>query len=197
MRLVILIIAALTCASGSLAQSSPKLDVQTDKAHSKVTALTFERIDTRVAIGRFLQAFKKRFVIDESVKGTFSLRLKNKPFHAAWIAVLAASNVSCELVDGTYRVSRGGHIDVPQAASSESQPDQRITIDLKDAEVRDGIRSIFMMCRGKYSLAPDVKGKVNVSLHKVSLEVALKIICESVGATWRLEDGVYHITKRV
>jgi type IV pilus assembly protein PilQ len=57
----------------------------------------------------------------------------------------------------------------------------RISLDLKDADIRDVIRTFGELARINVVIDPDVKGSVTVSLHDVRWEDALDVILRSNG----------------
>ena len=191
MKLPLVVVATIVCGlaiccASSIALPKPELRVTTD-----------DQADTRQAITKLLQAFKKSFRIGPDVKGSVTARVKNATFESALIRVMAAAGVNYEIVDGTYVFSKAEHMNTakpPDVALPSGETS--VSIDLDSADVRVGLQSIFSQCRRKVLIATDVKGLVTLNLRKVSLEAALKIICESVGATWWLEDGIYRISKR-
>jgi len=60
-------------------------------------------------------------------------------------------------------------------------PGDRISIDLKDADIRDVIRTFGELARINVVIDPDVKGSVTVRLHDVRWEDALDVILRSNG----------------
>jgi type IV pilus assembly protein PilQ len=60
-------------------------------------------------------------------------------------------------------------------------PGDRISLDLKDADIRDVIRTFGELARINVVIDPDVKGSVTVSLHDVRWEDALDVILRSNG----------------
>jgi type II secretory pathway component HofQ len=61
------------------------------------------------------------------------------------------------------------------------EPGDRISLDLKDADIRDVIRSFGELARINVVIDPDVKGSVTVRLHDVRWEDALDVILRSNG----------------
>ena len=82
------------------------------------------------------------------------------------------------------------------AATYAQEEENRISLDLKDANLEDALRLIF---RPPYSFAlePGVTGRVTVSLHDVTFSQALRAILDLNRLTYRKEaNNVYVITKR-
>jgi len=68
-------------------------------------------------------------------------------------------------------------------------------IHLENANIRDAIRKISENAGVSYSVAPDVQGNVTLSAKNLSYEVLLRNLVRQVGASYRLEAGIYEVTK--
>ena len=65
-------------------------------------------------------------------------------------------------------------------------------------DIRDALKRLFDRTATRYRIAPDVKGKVTgVSLADVFLETAMQTLLRQVDATYRIEDGVVQIIRRI
>ena len=80
----------------------------------------------------------------------------------------------------------GKRQDVSQTVVSKLEFDQ--------IEVRDALRELFMNVKVSYSIEPDVHGPVTLSTRNASFDSNLKMILQQVGATYRIESGVYVIS---
>ena len=83
------------------------------------------------------------------------------------------------------------------SAAFSQDEENRISLDLRDANLDDALRLIF---RPPYSftLEPGVTGRVTVSLHDVTFSQALRAILDMNRLTYRKEpNNVYVITQRV
>lgn len=69
----------------------------------------------------------------------------------------------------------------PAPTPARLAPGDRISVDLKDADIRDVVKSLAAMARVNLVIDPDVKGSVTVSLHDVSWVDALEVILRSNG----------------
>jgi len=67
-----------------------------------------------------------------------------------------------------------------------------INIDIKNTPVADVLKQLQQQVPGfEYQLDPAVQGNVNVSLRDIDINAALRLIVDSVGATYRVDQGTY------
>ena len=69
----------------------------------------------------------------------------------------------------------------PATAHRPLAPGDRISLDLKDADVRDVLRSFGRLARVNIAIDPEVRGSVTVRLNDVRWEDALDVILRSNG----------------
>ena len=69
-------------------------------------------------------------------------------------------------------------------------------LELDQADVRDALRIIFRTVGANYSIDPLVQGTVTLSIRDVPFETALRNVLNQVGATYRVEAGIYVIFLR-
>ncbi len=81
----------------------------------------------------------------------------------------------------------------PAQASARLSPDERISLDLKDADIRDVLRSFAALTGTSLVIDPDVKGSVTVCLHDVSWVDALEVILRSNGLGMVSEGRVLRV----
>lgn len=80
------------------------------------------------------------------------------------------------------------------ASAGQGLLDERIDIELKDADVGQTLRSFGAVLEAEEVLIdPAVSGEVTITLHSVRVETVLTALCESVGCVWSFEDGVLTI----
>lgn len=81
------------------------------------------------------------------------------------------------------------------AAVEDSPP---VTLDLKDVEVRSAIDALFRGRPGmNFSVSQDVSGIVpSLSISNVPFDSALKSLLKTSGLVYRIENGVYMISKK-
>jgi uncharacterized membrane protein YgcG len=87
---------------------------------------------------------------------------------------------------------------VPSMAYAQEDITQKeiSSLDLNQADVREGVRALFKNLNVSYSIDPEVQGPVTVNLKNVKFETALQNILRQVDATYRIEAGVYVIVKK-
>ncbi|MEP6768315.1 MAG: secretin and TonB N-terminal domain-containing protein [Acidobacteriota bacterium] len=69
----------------------------------------------------------------------------------------------------------------PRATPVPLSAGELISVDLKDADIRDVLKSFAEMAKVHLVVDPDVKGSVTVSLHDVTWVDALEVILRSNG----------------
>jgi type II secretory pathway component HofQ len=72
-------------------------------------------------------------------------------------------------------------------------PGDRISLDLKDADIRDVIRTFASLAKINVVIDPEVKGSVTVRLHDVRWEDALDVILRSNGLGSVREDNLMRV----
>jgi type II secretory pathway component GspD/PulD (secretin) len=66
-------------------------------------------------------------------------------------------------------------------------------VDYNRDDVSDALRELIGNVGLSYTLDPDVKGSVTLSLHNVTFEDALGNVLRQVNASYRMEKGIIHI----
>jgi hypothetical protein len=74
-----------------------------------------------------------------------------------------------------------------------SAADNRISLELKDADLPSALTMLFKNTGKSFVLEGGAQGTVNVSLNEVSWDQALRAVLESLNLTYRIEGTVYHI----
>ena len=72
-------------------------------------------------------------------------------------------------------------------------PGDRISLDLKDADIRDVIRTFASLAKINVVIDPEVKGSVTVRLHDARWEDALDVILQSNGLGSVREDNLVRV----
>ena len=80
-----------------------------------------------------------------------------------------------------------------RAAHTPLAPGDRISLDLKDADIRDVIRTFAELAHINVVVDPDVRGSVTVRLHDVRWEDALDVILRSNGLGAVREDNLMQV----
>ena len=79
-------------------------------------------------------------------------------------------------------------------AAEDNSP---VTLDLKDADVKSAIESLFRGRSRNYSISQDVAGAIpSLSITGVPFDQALKSLLKSAGLVYRVENNVYMISKK-
>jgi beta-lactamase regulating signal transducer with metallopeptidase domain len=73
---------------------------------------------------------------------------------------------------------------------------QKISMDLRDADLRDVVNTFGKLTGLQMQIDPDVHGKVTVSWHDVPWDEAFEDLINQNGLTWQLHDKVAHISRR-
>lgn len=74
-------------------------------------------------------------------------------------------------------------------SSAGSELDERISVELRAADVREVVASFAQLVQVEAEISPEVRGEVTIELHRVRVATALTAVCESSGCLWRIEDG--------
>ncbi|MEX2243803.1 MAG: hypothetical protein WD716_08165, partial [Fimbriimonadaceae bacterium] len=91
----------------------------------------------------------------------------------------------------------GSMLTAPIVGTAHGQ-DQKIipSLDLDQADIRDALLIIFKHAGYSYSVENGVQGTVTVHLVNQPFESVLRNVLNQVGATYRIEGGIYNIMPR-
>ena len=78
---------------------------------------------------------------------------------------------------------------------SADKPAEPITMHLKDADVRDVLKTIGTLTGKTMDVASDVNGKVSIYVENVPWTEALQEVVSQVGAKARVDGDTIHVTK--
>ena len=67
------------------------------------------------------------------------------------------------------------------------------TVNFQSVDIREALRDVFRKANVSYSIAPDVQGRVTAIGTNVPLETAVRLLANQVGATYRIEGGIYQV----
>ncbi|MER3414233.1 MAG: hypothetical protein C4341_08385, partial [Armatimonadota bacterium] len=93
----------------------------------------------------------------------------------------------------------GAFLVAPISSVAQEDPSQKIVphLELQQAEIRDALKLLFESVGiQNWSIANDVQGTITIKVTNLPFETVLRNILNQVGATWRVEAGVYQIVKR-
>ena len=80
-----------------------------------------------------------------------------------------------------------------QPVSAPLSASEPISLDLKDADLRDVLRTFAKLARLNIAIDPEVKGSVTVRLHDVPWDQALDVILQINGLGYVLEGNVLRV----
>jgi len=120
----------------------------------------------------------------------------NRPPRRTRIRVTRAQRANPSPVLGTDPVLSGRGSGYPAVALGE--PERRwigepISLDLKDADIRDVLRTFSKLARFNLVIDPDVRGSVTVRLENVPWDQALDVILRVNGLGYVLEGNVARV----
>ena len=72
--------------------------------------------------------------------------------------------------------------------------DSSVSMTLSNCDVRSALQSLFRHRKKDFEIDAKVQGLITCSVHNVTFDVALRSMLRAVGATYRIEDGIYIIT---
>jgi hypothetical protein len=81
-----------------------------------------------------------------------------------------------------------GLLAVP-AVAADSPLDQRISIELADADPQASLRTFSQLTGLRFDIPAGLHNKLTTGLHNVRVRTALDVVCESVGCTWAEVPG--------
>jgi type IV pilus assembly protein PilQ len=116
---------------------------------------------------------------------------------AATRAALAAAACAALAVPGMAssrrRAARPDPAKAPPEAAGSRYAGETISLDLKDADVKDVLRTFAKLARLNIVIDPEVKGSVTVRLHDVPWDQALDVILQINGLGYVLEGNVLRV----
>lgn len=119
------------------------------------------------------------------------------PLTAATRAVLAAAACAALTVPAMAsprrRAARNESLGAPQEVAGSRFSGEPISLDLKDADLKDVLRTFAKLARLNIAIDPEVKGSVTVRLHDVSWDQALDVILQINGLGYVLEGNVLRV----
>ena len=107
-------------------------------------------------------------------------------------AAACAALVMAATASPRRRAVKPGPRSVPPVAGSLSAG-ETISLDLKDADLRDVLRTFANLARLNIAIDPEVKGSVTVQLNDVPWDQALDVILQVNGLGYVLEGNVLRV----
>jgi type IV pilus assembly protein PilQ len=91
------------------------------------------------------------------------------------------------------RPARPEPSNAPPEAAGSRYAGETISLDLKDADLKDVLRTFATLARLNIAIDPEVKGSVTVRLHDVPWDQALDVILQINGLGYVLEGNVLRV----
>jgi type II secretory pathway component GspD/PulD (secretin) len=177
MRRFILPLVLLGAASLSSVGAAQSLNHTLDKVE-------LSRTPIEIALRKIFQD-KVSFILSPEVNGDITASFNRISAEKALAAVLRSAKATYRFEDGIYYIEPAVEIALPFSTP--------LSMTFKDVEVRTAIKNVMKASRATYTIAPDVKGTVTLSLTGEGFTEALDKILEQVGATYSMEGGVVNI----
>lgn len=111
-------------------------------------------------------------------------------------ALLVAAACAAMAMDATAFPRRRAAKPAPVSAQPAADPrftGEPISLDLKDADLKDVLRTFAKLARVNIAIDPEVKGSVTVQLHDVPWDQALEVILQINGLGYVLEGRVLRV----
>jgi type IV pilus assembly protein PilQ len=119
------------------------------------------------------------------------------PRTAASRVLLAAAALAALAAAGTAsprrRAAKPEPLKVQAPVAGSRSVGEPISLDLKDADLRDVLRTFAKLARLNIAIDPEVKGSVTVRLHDVPWDQALDLLLEINGLGYVLEGNVLRV----
>lgn len=170
------------------------ISAQTPLSKVKVS-LDVNKTDIQTVIRTLLKREKVSYLIDDNVQGNVTAYLEDISLEDALTLVLRQVNASFRFEHGAYKIFKPEWAKEAGPTVNDSKPGT-ISLKLKDFDVRDALGLLCKKMNVSFSIAPQVEGKVTLTLNNADFELALQSILKLVDATYRVEGGVYQIVKR-
>jgi type II secretory pathway component HofQ len=83
----------------------------------------------------------------------------------------------------------------PRVAQAQAATQPNVTVEVKEASLRDTLENVFRATKVDFSIDPNVRGSVSLSVKDLPLDDALKMIrrASTVPFTYTKEKGVYFV----
>ena len=143
--------------------------------------------ETLRSFGAVLQA--DAVEIDPEVSGTVTIHLENVRVETALDAVCEGAGCAWLLVDGELVITSLGDEPAGDRAAAEGALDQRVDLDLADAELQETLRTFGRIVQVPVSVDPAIQGRVTVRIEDTPVRKVLDRLCEDHGCRWELTGG--------
>jgi len=197
--LLVLLLAAV--ASGG-APGDPKSNNPPSRAGSGVVNMEFRDTDLPTVLRTLCQGAGVDFVLDPSVKGNVTAKLRNTSWENALEIILKSHGLESRRQNGTLLISPAAP--APDAALRpkeqrvvvKARPDGKLDFDASGAEISDAVRELAAVAEMNIVASKDISGTVTASLHGLPAEEILLAIADSCGATVSDKGNVIRVVPR-
>ncbi len=148
--------------------------------------------DIRDVLRAFAAQQKVNIIADKSVTGKITIHLTDVPFEEALKALLYAHGFTYRKKDNLYFVTKAGEGEVLSVEVTEI-PQKVLTIDVRDADIKDVIRNISDQSGIDFIIFGAVREKIDIHLTNVPLEEALKQILSGTKYAYSKVGNTYVI----
>jgi type II secretory pathway component GspD/PulD (secretin) len=176
-------------------QAQPELDER--------LSLELEDADVREVLESFGTILEREVDIASEIEGKVSIEVHNVRLETALDALCDTAGCRWRMdarrllfsPDPNYVPPRP----IPAPQPSPAGLDERIDIDMKDADVRETLQSFGMIAGLPVEIEDGVSGKVTVHLRDIPAREALDALCGIQGCVWEVVEGpdgaVLHVRK--
>jgi len=131
-------------------------------------------------------------VMDDSVSGKVSVDLNDVPLQKGLMSFLEVKGYSLSEKNGIYKVFEAGKKSGNNNLNI-SILDNKISIDVKQANIAEVLRTISELTEQDMVLFEGVRGRIDLKLEKASLEKAIQVVLSGTRYTYRKINGIYYI----
>lgn len=195
---VVSVVASLAPALPCRAQANPP---QTGPARIKdLSTLNEKKITLTVADSTVRDALKALFAkvdvnrcvfFDAGSRGLLNFSVKDVPFEGALVSILRGTRRNQYRYENLQEMLLIHPGLIPGLAPDRAS--LRVSMDLKDVDVKWAIKALLRATSGNYTLDSDVTGNVTVSFDYLSYDQAFERVLHAASKplVWELENGVY------
>lgn len=188
-RLLLLALAFALAVAGPLpgAAAAPPAETETPGARlDQRLDLDLEEADLEETLRSFGKILQTQGVdLDPEVTGRITLHLENVRVETALNAVCESAGCAWILGHGVLTV----HLAAEDRAAAEIGLDERVDIDLADADVQETLQALGRILRVPVSVDPALDGRMDVQVQDVPIRQLLDQICKIEGCRWELSGG--------
>jgi type II secretory pathway component HofQ len=166
-------------------------------AEAELPPISLDLRDTslRQALETMFNTINASYKIAPEVAGAVTVNINDMPFDRALELLLKTSTIPliCTKENGVYSVRARNPV-----AASQPNSSLRLSLELKEATIKDALAGIFKQMNKQFSLPPTIEGKVTMTIKDQPLDKVVDLILGSATApyTYAVKNGIYEITPR-